>query len=466
MKHNRLNEYRQALYAMRKGKTPTRLNVESDDIISALGREIILLRKKWQELSTLSNLTSQINTVLNLNEVLDRIFDSFQTIIPYDRIGVSLLTDDGKNVRSCCTRSNFPVIKLKEGYIARLKNSSLEQIIHTNQPRIIKDLEQYLAEKPRSISTRLILAEGMRSSLTCPLTVQTKPVGFIFFSSHRKNTYRNTHIELFQKIADQVAVIIEKSRLYQNLVFLNNEKTKFLGIAAHDLRSPLGVIKSYTGILLADLGGKLTEKQTEFIRIIDSNCTRQLNLINDLLDISAIESGQLILKKIAVDPSVFFKKYAASAVHLTAVKSIRLKTVIAVQLPQIEMDPERITQVLDNLISNAIKFSLPGTTITLTVSANKNFLIISVADQGQGIPKSEIPNLFKPFSRTSVRPTGNEKSTGLGLSIVRRIILAHLGKIYVESSPGQGTEFVVRLPLQAGLSEKNRYRTEKGIDQK
>ena len=447
MKDNRLKEYRRALIALRKGKTPGVLKIEPDDPIAALGREIMQIRKKWQELATLSNLTTQINIGLNLVEVVDRIFDSFQTIIPYDRIGVALLTDDGKNVRSCCTRSNFPVIKLKEGYSAPLKNSSLEQIIHTNQPRIIKDLKQYLNEKPRSTSTRLILAEGMRSSLTCPLIIQTQPVGFIFFSSHRKDAYRKTHVDLFQKIADQVAIIVEKSRLYQNLAFLNDEKTKFLGIAAHDLRSPLSVIKSYTDILLAGLGGKLTEKQTEFIRIIESNCTRQLNLINDLLDISAIESGQLVLKQSAVDPTAFFKKYAEGAAHLTALKSIRLKAVIAPKLPRIEMDSDRITQVLDNLISNAIKFSLPETTITLTVNAIKNLLIISVADQGQGIPRSEIPKLFKPFSRTSVRPTANEKSTGLGLSIVRRIVLAHHGKIHVESSPGQGSQFVVKLPI-------------------
>lgn len=447
MTDKRLEEYRQALIDLRNGKTPRPINCEPDDELSALGREIIRFQKEWQELSLLIGLTAQINAGLNLEEVLDRIFDSFHAIIPYDRIGVALLTDDGKNVRSCCTRSRLPVIKLKEGYSARLKNSSLEQIIRTGQPRIINDLEEYLAQKPRSNSTRLILSEGMLSSLTCPLIIQTKPVGFIFFSSCNKNTYRDAHIELFQKIADQVSVIIEKSRLYQNLAALNEEKTKFLGIAAHDLRSPIGVIKSYTDILLAGLVGNLTDQQTNIIKTIENNCTRMLNLINDLLDISAIESGKLTLQKTTIEPSIFFANYAENAMRLAAVKSIHFTTFIAPQIPPIEFDPNRITQVLDNLVSNAIKFSSPGTTITLTVKATGKYLEIRVADQGQGIPAAEIPKLFKPFSRTSVQPTGGEKSTGLGLAIVRRIVQAHGGKIRVKSQPGQGTEFIIHLPF-------------------
>ncbi|MFH1212552.1 MAG: HAMP domain-containing sensor histidine kinase [Candidatus Neomarinimicrobiota bacterium] len=172
-----------------------------------------------------------------------------------------------------------------------------------------------------------------------------------------------------------------------------------------------------------------------------------LNLINDLLDISAIESGKLVLKTTVVNPTVFFTKYAESAIKLAAVKSIRFESVIDPNLSQAVFDPDRITQVLDNLVSNAIKFSLPDTTITLSADTIKNGLEIRVADQGLGIPRHEIPKLFKPFSRTSVRPTANEKSTGLGLAIVRRIILAHHGKIRVTSEPGHGSVFIITLPM-------------------
>lgn len=447
MNDQRLNEYRRALAALRNGRPAAEIDCRPGDNLSALGCEIQQLQVEWQELQTLATLTARINTGLNLTEVLGLIFDSFRPVIPYDRIGIALLTDDGRDVRACCSRSDAPAIKLKDGFSARLKNSSLEHIIRTGQPRILNDLEQYLTDRPQSASTRLIVMEGMRSSLTCPLIIQTKPVGFMFFSSRQKNTYRDVHVDLFRKIADQVAVIIEKGRLYQNLAALNDEKTKFLGIAAHDLRSPISVIKSYADILLAGLGGDLNDKQTEFIKTIDNNCTRMLNLINDLLDISAIESGKLILNKTSIEPAIFFNKYAGNAIHLAAVKSIHFETAIAPELPPIEFDANRITQVLDNLVSNAVKFSLPETTITLKVTRIKDVLEIRVTDQGQGIPRAEIAKLFKPFSRTSVQPTGGEKSTGLGLAIVRRIVLAHHGKIRVESEPGRGSAFIVTLPV-------------------
>jgi len=444
----RLGEYRQALMALRTGQPTAEINCRPDDELSALGCEIQKLQREWQELQTLAALTARINTGLNLAEVLDLIFESFRQVIPYNRIGIALLTDDGQNVRACCSHSDQSRVVLKDGFSARLKNSSLAQIIRNGQPRILNDLEQYLSAKPRSTSTRMIVAEGMRSSLTCPLVIQTKPVGFMFFSSIQKNTYHDAHINLFQKIADQVAVIIEKGRLYQNLAALNDEKTKFLGIAAHDLRSPIGIIKSYADILLAGLGGNLNNKQTEFVKTIAGNCTRMLNLINDLLDISAIESGKLILNKTPLELEIFFNKYAENAVHLAAVKSIHFETAIAPGLPPIEIDPNRITQVLDNLISNAIKFSMPGTTISLMVQRKKNVLEIRVIDQGPGIPQTEIAKLFKPFSRTSIQPTGGEKSTGLGLAIVRRIVEAHNGKIRVESEPGRGSEFIVTIPIR------------------
>ncbi|MFH1212550.1 MAG: GAF domain-containing protein [Candidatus Neomarinimicrobiota bacterium] len=263
MNDPRLQQYRQALIDLQSGRKIDPLNCEPSDDLSNLGREILQLQTEWQELLTLSGLTEKINTGLNLAEVLDQIFNSFRTVIPYDRLGIALLTADGKSVRACCSRSDFPADKLKDGYTARLQNSSLAEILRTGQPRIINDLEQYLADKPRSVSTRLILAEGMRSSLTCPLIVQAKPVGFLFFSSQHTYTFRDAHVDLFRKIAGQVSMIVEKSRLYQNLSALNDEKSKFLGIAAHDLRSPIGVIKSYADILLAGLVGNLTDHQAE-----------------------------------------------------------------------------------------------------------------------------------------------------------------------------------------------------------
>jgi signal transduction histidine kinase len=127
-------------------------------------------------------------------------------------------------------------------------------------------------------------------------------------------------------------------------------------------------------------------------------------------------------------------------------KNIKIKTEIQPSLPLIMLDENKMVQVLNNLITNAVKFSLPNTEILVKANKSEDKLVISVSDQGQGIPQNEIKNLFKPFERTSVRSTAGEKSTGLGLTITRRIIEGHKGTINVESTVGQGTTFSITIP--------------------
>ena len=128
-------------------------------------------------------------------------------------------------------------------------------------------------------------------------------------------------------------------------------------------------------------------------------------------------------------------------------KSINLKLNLESNLPEISLDRNRISQVINNLITNAIKFSYPETEIALSAVRRGGEVIISVADQGQGIPPDEIPKLFADFTKTSVRPTGGEKSTGLGLAIAKRMVEAHKGRIWVESQVGKGSTFSFTLPL-------------------
>jgi signal transduction histidine kinase len=232
-----------------------------------------------------------------------------------------------------------------------------------------------------------------------------------------------------------------------NLKVLSELKNKFLGIAAHDLRNPLSVIKGYVGLFTAGILGEVPEEQKEYYGLIDNACESMLQLINDLLDISAIESGKLDLEFQNIDPNLYLKEnYSANSI-LAKAKSINLDLDIPDTLPQLRCDPNRVTQVINNLITNAIKFSYPETTITIHARVNDNDVEISVEDQGQGIPEAEIPKIFAEFGRSSVQSTAGEKSTGLGLAIVKRIVEAHNGRIWVESETGRGTTFFFNLPL-------------------
>jgi len=169
-----------------------------------------------EELRKLVQITERINYGIELEEVLESLYREMHEVIPYNRIGFSLIDRDHGEVVARWAQSDHPMA-LSVGYKAKLKGSTLETIIETMQPRVINDLESYLAGKPGSESTRLVVGEGMRSSLTCPLIVQGKPVGFVFFSSILKDTYRNAHIEIFKQIAGQLATIVEKGRLYNQL---------------------------------------------------------------------------------------------------------------------------------------------------------------------------------------------------------------------------------------------------------
>ena len=171
----------------------------------------------------LAKITQRVNEGLLIDEVLNQIYENFFTLIPYDRIGLALLEEGQAIVRAFWARSEATQIKLPLGYSAGLAGSSLEGIIRTGRPRILNDLKAYLKDHPGSDSTRRIVAEGMRSSLTCPLVVKKQPVGFLFFSSMKAKTYSETHQELFLQITDQLAMTLEKGRIYQELLEITEE---------------------------------------------------------------------------------------------------------------------------------------------------------------------------------------------------------------------------------------------------
>ncbi len=427
------------------------LSENSSGEIGLLEKEVLklaqALEKQSDKLKTLLSITEKINAGLGLDDVLTNVYDSFKTLLPYDRIGLALVDKDQDIVTARWAKSANPTMKIVPGYSAPIKGSSLEPIIASGNPRIINNLLEYLDNKPQSESTRLITDEGMRSSLTCPLLAQGKPLGFLFFSSLSTNSYKNVHAEIYQEIAGQLAIAIEKGKLYQHLVELNDLKNKLLGIAAHDLRSPLAVIKKYIELLQDGFAGDITRPQQDILMRIDCVCKNMLSLINNLLDVSAIESGQLRLKLVETNLSSFLDEIYKLQLLLASAKNIKIELRNVTKSVLVKIDTCRIAQVIDNLIANAIKFSNPKTTIELGAYRNRNSICIYVKDNGQGIPADEIDNIFKDFGRTSVMPTAGEKSTGLGLAICKRIVEAHGGSIYVNSQPSKGSKFEFSLPL-------------------
>jgi two-component system, OmpR family, sensor kinase len=228
---------------------------------------------------------------------------------------------------------------------------------------------------------------------------------------------------------------------------LNETKNRFLGMAAHDLRSPLGVILTYAEFLEAEATPVLNEEQREFVATIRQTSEFMLNLVNDLLDVSTIESGRLELQRALIDVAALVERNVTLNRALAARKRIAVDFVPPAGGPvQAELDAGKIQQVLNNLLTNAVHYSHADTRVVVTLEASRESVTVKVRDQGQGIPAEELPKLFRPFGRTRVRATAGEQSTGLGLAIARRIVEGHGGKLTVESQVGRGSEFQLVLP--------------------
>ena len=227
MSDTRVSLYRQAAEALRKGQYDVNIPIGDPDEVAELGEALRALAETLKEQSVqsamLETITQRVNEGLLIDEALDQIYENFFSLIPYDRIGLALLEDGQTTVRAFWARSEATQIRLPLGYSAGLAGSSLEGIIHTGRPRILNNLPGYLKDHPDSDSTRRIVAEGMRSSLTCPLVVKNQPVGFLFFSSMKTNTYSEDHQELFLQIAEQLATTLEKGRIYQELLDITEE---------------------------------------------------------------------------------------------------------------------------------------------------------------------------------------------------------------------------------------------------
>ena len=276
--------------------------------------------------------------------------------------------------------------------------------------------------------------------------------------SHAKGETANVPAQLFDGDAE---LYNELARLNNELVTaqrevikrnielerLNEVKNQFIGVAAHDLRNPLQVIDGYSQILLDEHFGKLTPEQHKFISVIRKNSDFMLNLITDLLYISKIEAGKLQLELKETDLLALLERNVELNRLMAGQKQINILFTRREDLPTLVIDAPKIEQVLNNLIGNGIKFSHPGTTVEVLASRREQEVVVSVRDEGQGIPADEIDRLFIPFENLSVKSTRGEQSTGLGLAIVKRIVEGHAGRIWVESESGVGSTFSFSLPF-------------------
>jgi signal transduction histidine kinase len=231
---------------------------------------------------------------------------------------------------------------------------------------------------------------------------------------------------------------------------IDQMKSEFISIASHELRTPMTSIKGSVDLILGGCAGDVSAESLELLQVAHSACDRMIRLINDILDLSKIEAGQIKLKLAPLNLTDVVEQSLRGLKTLAARDQITITLLASEGLPPIEADSDRIEQVVTNLVSNAIKFSPAMGVVKVELSSDDQWVRCCVSDQGCGIKEEDLDRIFGKFQQASSPQRG--VGTGLGLAITHGLVTEHGGKIWAESRLGQGSRFVFCLPVRARLS--------------
>ena len=259
-----------------------------------------------------------------------------------------------------------------------------------------------------------------------------------------------THFVAVQhEITQRKRATAELESTVRELFKANAAKDRILAVTSHDLRSPLSAVRGLAEYLRDGTLGPVNEKQIETLDYLTGSVEAMLTLVNDLLDLTTLEDQSVKLERQPLDLVPILHWATSVYTPIAAQKNLRLHLDLLKNPLAIEVDQIRLQRVLENLIMNAIKFSAPNTQINLGARGEGEVVTVWVDDEGPGVPVGEQSKLFTDYGRTSVRPTGGESSTGLGLAICRRIVTAHGGFITMRNRPEGGAHFEFTLPRAA-----------------
>jgi signal transduction histidine kinase len=422
-------------------------NVRLFDDVQARTRELF---QSVGELRALGEVSQAVNSTLELETVLSTIVAKAVQLSGTEAGAIYGYDEQSRELRLRATygMDQELIDALTQRHIG-LDDSNVFSALAQRDPTQIADLR----EGPASELNDIVLRAGYRALMVAPLMRGEDIVGTLVVRRRTPGEFAKNTVDLIKTFAAQSALAIQNARLFheiedksRQLEEASQHKSQFLANMSHELRTPLNAILGYTELMADGAYGEPSDKMLGILKRLEANGKHLLGLINDVLDLSKIEAGQLVLELSDYCIQDIAQTVRSTLEPLAADKKLAFKVEMAGELPPGHGDGRRLTQVLINLVGNAIKFTDAGE-IAIKAEANNGSFHVSVRDTGPGISSADQAKLFQEFQQADNAITRKKGGTGLGLAISKRIIEMHGGRIWVESQPGQGSTFTFTLPV-------------------
>lgn len=419
------------------------------------------LSRSVEELKALAEVSRAVNSSLDLQTVLTSVVSHAVILSGGDSGAICEVDEKTQEILLRATyRLSEELVQAIEEVRIPLGKTVLGRTVTTGQPVQAADLLQEPEYPLRDVMQRM----EMRALLGVPLVREAKAIGALVVGRKSPGEFPERTVDLLRTFAEQSVLAIQNARLFrdikeqrqqleianQRLKELDKLKSNFVANVSHEFRTPLTAVEALTENMLDGLTGPLNDKQLRYIRDVKASADRLARMIDDLLDLSIIEAGRMDIKTEYVCVSSLLRDVSATLTPVAVENRIQLNTDVSGDELSAWADRDKIVQVVTNLISNAIKFTPPGGEIN--IGARKTapgWIQVSVSDTGPGIPQAEKHRIFDEFYQ-AVQPGDNKsKGAGLGLSISKKLVEMHGGRIWVESETGQGSRFFFTLPMES-----------------
>ncbi len=437
-----------------------RLASSFNKMIASLERKEAALQQKVVEIGTLYEIGQKISTQVALQPTLHLIVEQARDLL-HGEIGLLALRQEGSDTFAM-QASSGAITEALAAVRFRSGEGLGGRVVATGMPILV---DNYLEEYRDSPFLEVLREADIHSAVAVPLKAREVVIGVLYVHGLSAHTFREEDNQLLSALADQAAIAIEQARHTEELERRVKERTQelqtanlqleaasrhksqFLASMSHELRTPLNAILGYTELIFDKIYGEVPEKIRDVLERVLKSGRHLLGLINDVLDLSKIEAGELTLSLDDYSMKDVVQTVFTGVESLAAEKKLALKVSVAPDLSRGSGDERRIAQVLLNLVGNAIKFTEVGE-VKVQARASDGAFLVSVSDTGPGIALGDQQKIFEEFQQVDDSATKKKSGTGLGLAIAKRIIKMHGGHIWVESIPGQGSTFWFTLPVR------------------